>query len=479
MKKIIVAFTISTLFSFQNYKTFQVAQNTNYKEVVLPETAPFFPFVNSNIEKYSAVHRDKEGIPMLDYNNKFEYYPIQYTQIALHYYANYVITKSESSKTAFLSIAEFARKTIVYKDDFAVLQYNFIVQPYHIKPPCASAMAQSFGIGVMLEAYSITNDEEYLKIANKMVASFDVLIENGGVKSIWGDVPFYEEYPDSNSHVLNGYMFSLSGLYYSYKVTDNQDAKRLFDVGINSLKTKINQYDAGFTSFYSKLNYDQSAYASAINEDPDHYHELEIFQLLTLYIWTNESIFKEYAHKFLKYDTGTVTDFYNEKKFSKITASHTIDPVNYGVNKLDDELWSWGNYWSTAFFPTNLEITFLLCKNEVEKTNIEALTFYSISENTLPKNFEVFILDKNNKWNKACDAYQMRARSRNYYKTDNFETFIETYYFPKPQKGIALRINFLDARNAAIITLREINVQYDRLNELETIQGIARKNNPF
>lgn len=441
--------------------------------------APIFPFVNTNIEKFNNVHRDADGIPMLLYDNKYEYYPIQYTQVALHYYANYISTKDEKSKKTFLAIVDFAKNHMVYINDFAVLQYNFIVTPYKQKPPCQSSMAQSFGIGMMIEAYSLTKDESYMKTALDMINSFDALLENGGVKSMWEGTPFFEEYPDPNSHVLNGYMFSLSGLYYAYKTTGNPHAKRLFDMGINSLKVKINQYDAAFTSYYSKLVGEQPAFASAINDDPDHYHELEIFQLLTLYIWTNESIFKEYAHKFLKYDTGKVTDFFNEPKFSSITASNTIDPVNFGVNKLDDELWSWGNYWSTSQFPTDLEIKFSPIGGQNIKTNIKAISFYSISENTLPKNFEVYVLDEKNKWNKACDAYQMRIRNRNYYKTDSFETFIETYYFPAPQKGSALKIKFLDSRNGGIIALREINIQYDRFQELEFIENIARNSNPF
>lgn len=73
----------------------------------------------------------------------------------------------------------------------------------------------------------------------------------------------------------------------------------------------------------------------------------------------------------------------------------------------------------------------------------------------------------------------MRIRNRNYYKTDNFETFIETFYFSKPIKGSALKIKFLDSRDGETIALREINIHYDRLQELETMENIARNNNPF
>ena len=73
----------------------------------------------------------------------------------------------------------------------------------------------------------------------------------------------------------------------------------------------------------------------------------------------------------------------------------------------------------------------------------------------------------------------MSIRNRNYYKTDNFETFIETFYFSKPISGSALKIKFLDSRDGGIIALREINIQYDRSQELETIENIAKNSNSF
>jgi hypothetical protein len=462
--------------------------NANRKvEKAIPPMAPIFPFVNKDIDKFNSVFRDSNGIPMLLYENEHHYYPIQYTQIALHYYANYVETKNPKSKASFLKIAKFIKENIVYIDDFAVLQYDFIVKPYKLKPPCGSAMSQGFGIGVMIEAYSITKEKIYLDIANKMVKSFGATIEKGGVQSRWGNSIYYEEYADPNSHVLNGYMFSLSGLYYCFKTIGNKEAKKYFDIGIDSLKAKINEYDAAFTSYYSKVNYDQPAYASAINDDPDHYHELEIYQLLTLFVWTKESIFKEYAHKFLKYDTEKVTDFYNVNKFIKIEASSTIEPINYGVDKLDDGLWSYGNYWSTNQKRTDLTIKFNafnsisshVVSEESELKNIEAITFYAISEDSSPRNFEIYYLDKDNNWIKYCEAYQLRKRCRNYYKTDNFETFIDTYYFPSIIYAKELRIKFLDFRNDEMVALREINVYFDRTKELDFIEQKAKKNNPL
>lgn len=223
-------------------------------------------------------------------------------------------------------------------------------------------------------------------MAEKFIKSFNSAIDNGGVRSNWDGYPFYEEYADPNSHVLNGYIFSLAGLYYAYKTTGNEEAKEYFVEGIETLKVKISDYDAEFTSYYSKVitsNDHGYAFSSAINED--HYHELVIYQLLTLYEWTKEPILKEYAHKFLRQDTGFVNDFYDFPKFKNISASSTIDPKEHGVNQLDNELWSWDNYWSTNKFPTELTLEFAN-----EKRKIEAISFFAISEQSAPRNFKVY-----------------------------------------------------------------------------------------
>ena len=48
---------------------------------------------------------------------------------------------------------------------------------------------------------------------------------------------FYEEYPTTKgNYTLNGFMFTLVGLYDYYKVTGNELAKELYDDGIETLK---------------------------------------------------------------------------------------------------------------------------------------------------------------------------------------------------------------------------------------------------
>lgn len=438
------------------------------------QNAPAFPFTSARIEKFKKLQHNELGIPLLNYNGKSEVYPITYTQSALFFYNNYIETNNIDSKERFLKIADFIKKEAVIVDNYAVLRYNFPVENYNLKLPAASSMSQSFGMAVLIQAYSITNDQTYLELAEKFLNSFDKTLNEGGVLNYWDNLPFYEEYADPNSHVLNGFIFSLAGLYYAYKTTGNEQAKKYFDRGVQTLKHKIREYDAIFTSYYNKIKTSEnvSAYASAINEDPDHYHELVIYQLLTLYLWTGEPEFKEYAHKFLQQDTGWVTNFYDFSKYISIESSFTSEPKEYGLNHLDNELWSWGNYWSTYKFPTELILEF-----DESRKDIFAATFYAINEESLPDKYDIYIYEENN-WVKSFSSEAIIKIDKKYYKTGNYETYIETHFFPKKLQSQKLKIVFNSSKKGNLITLREINIHFNREKELNYILKEIKNRQP-
>ncbi|WP_286421644.1 D-glucuronyl C5-epimerase family protein [Myroides odoratimimus] len=429
---------------------------------------PKFPFSGSNIAMYDNLERSEAGIPLIYYNSGHHYYPITFCQVALAYHANFLETKSENSKEEFLKISSHILNEAVLIEDFAVLQTELQVENYRLPSKWASAMSQGYAVVIMLQAYNLTRDNRYLDMSNKFLKSFDYSIDKGGVLNFWDGYPFYEEYADPKSHVLNGYMFSLAGLYYSYRVTGNNDAKRLFDQGINTLKAKIHVYDSFFTSNYNKLRVEEmknETYASAINEDPDHYHELEIYQLLTLYYWTNESILREYAHKFIKYDTGKIDSYYDFDKFKKVTSLK----LQENIDVLTDELGSWGNFWSTKNKDNELIIEF-----DKYRRNIEGIVFYSPTEESLPHNYSIYVWERDN-WEKIYTNKDIYNKNRKYYKTGGFDTFIDINYFPVSFATNKLKISF-DVGSRGNVSLREINVLFDQDDKVEYILNSIRKN---
>jgi len=268
MKKIFIFIISFLLFSACKNETSKISKISESNSNIVP-----FPFSNANLKTYPV---NEENIPLLNYNGKNELYPITYTQAAKYLYHNYYITKNESIKSQFLNIADFIKKQMVYIDDFDVLQYNFHVKDYNYKLPATSSMSQGFALGVMAQAYSLTGDQSYIEVAEKILNSYGKTIDEGGILNYWDELPIYEEYVDPKSHVLNGFIFSLSGLYYYYKTMGSEKAKKYFDEGVETLVKKLPEYDATFTSYYSKtINSDNvNVFASAINNDPDHFTNL-------------------------------------------------------------------------------------------------------------------------------------------------------------------------------------------------------------
>lgn len=93
--------------------------------------------------------------------------------------------------------------------------------------------------------------QKYLNAALKATGLFHKLAKDGGVKAIFlKEYTWYEEYPTQpSSFVLNGFIFSLLGLYdlaeASRSAGIQSDAESLYKDGLRSLKALAMLYDTG------------------------------------------------------------------------------------------------------------------------------------------------------------------------------------------------------------------------------------------
>jgi len=208
---------------------------------------------------------DQNSIPLTEYGGKIgtKYQPVGIAHYALGNYDLYLKTRNDKYKEVFLRQADWFCNNLIAKRlsrsfTFGIWEYKFDFEPYWLKAPWPSAMSQGEGISVLLRAYQLTNDQEYLKFANLALKSFEVPLNEGGVKYedkegfVW-----YEEYPaTSPPHVLNGFIFALLGLYDFYKITRDKKALELFNRGIETIKANLHLYDIGFWSTYDLQEYE-------------------------------------------------------------------------------------------------------------------------------------------------------------------------------------------------------------------------------
>lgn len=251
---------------------------------------------------------DDKGVMISNYHGvqRKVYNPLIAANGGLLYYRdleNYIDT--EKSKEYFTNTADWLVSTSVNKTDelkngkeYVVWEYDFPWKFYGwVEPPYYSALAQAESIYVLALAFDLTNDEKYLLTAKKAMKAFFVDYDDGGLATV--------ETPDGSSiflqilakpgfiktYVLNGDTQSLIFLWRYYEMTNDSNAKVIFDKGINYLKENLWRYDTGSWSSYDLLE----------NPATAEYHKAQISQLEELYDITGENVFKVYADRFEKY----------------------------------------------------------------------------------------------------------------------------------------------------------------------------------
>ena len=133
----------------------------------------------------------------------------------------------------------------------------------------------------------------------------------GGVRAVFADrYPWYEEYPTTPpTFVLNGFMFSLLGLYDTAVAagevlgqTSGVKARRLFDEGIVSLKAMASLFDTGSGSLYDLHHY-QTGDVPNVARAEYHVTHLNLLAALSA-ILPDEEILKTIHTRWLSYHHG-------------------------------------------------------------------------------------------------------------------------------------------------------------------------------
>ena len=86
-------------------------------------------------------------------------------------------------------------------------------------------------------------------------------------------------------------LFTVLGIYDYYKYTNDNDAKLLFDKGVNSIKKEIAKYNDNGYSYYDLLG-----------NPADKYHKIHVDLLKKIYDLTGEQILIQYSNLWKSYN---------------------------------------------------------------------------------------------------------------------------------------------------------------------------------
>lgn len=279
---------------FRNQKYWSLSNKDN----CTIDTISGFFFLNLKDRLYDNHYDsfDEIGLPIRVVKGEKSY---NYTTICSYALANwhlYLETGENKHTIALFQAIDFLFKNHTLTD------YGGVVFPFKGK---LSAMNQGEALSVLARGYELTNNEDYIEFAKKIIIPYEFSIKDYGVKGKFKElknVYWYEEIAQiPHKHILNGMVYALNGLWEIYKVKPQLlNAKELFDQGINYIEKALPLFDTGKWSWYWIDEANPNYIASAM------YHNLHCCQLRFLYSITGISTFKEYADKFENYDENHI-----------------------------------------------------------------------------------------------------------------------------------------------------------------------------
>ncbi|MFY9675207.1 MAG: D-glucuronyl C5-epimerase family protein [Terriglobales bacterium] len=249
---------------------------------------------------YAGAH-DPGGIPMLDYRGAIglQYNPIAIAQWGLANYNRYCETSDATRLAKTLKSADWLVANLERNAHGLWVWNHHFDWEYRstLRAPWYSGLAQGQGISLLLRAHAETGTETYLHAAETAFATLTRPICEGGVlfEDANGDLWIEEYLVDPPTHILNGFMWALWGVFDFWLACGDDSAKKLFDRGVSTLLRNLSSYDTGYWSLYEQSGTRLKMLASPF------YHRLHIVQLHVMANLTGDRRFSDVAARWEDY----------------------------------------------------------------------------------------------------------------------------------------------------------------------------------
>jgi hypothetical protein len=260
-------------------------------------------YTAKNMADYYDMVFDENGIIMMPHyidhvessrgEGTHYYSPLKIAHYVLGTYNDYLASGDESLlPSLFHHVNYLVQYSEQFEGDENVLVWRTptSVARYGVGVNHTSAIVQGLVISALLRAYLLTDERQYLDVAQKALPILEIPVERGGVRaeSHWGVA--YEEYPSfPYSHVVNGFIFCLIGLYELNKISGLQHTGFLLNQGINTLKKMIPYW---VTDTWTKYDLRDVTNGERVNLSTRHYQYLHIDQVDVMYRVTGDRAFE-------------------------------------------------------------------------------------------------------------------------------------------------------------------------------------------
>lgn len=261
-----------------------------------------------------AVYRgpfDDRGVPLLNYRGDIgvQYNPIAVAQYGLARFNRWVEQGGGTDdKEAWLAASRWLAAELTPNGHGIDVWMHHFDWPYRqpLRSPWYSGLAQGNGLSMLVRAAAATDDARFGAAAHRAFESFHHSVSDGGVVFIdcLGDVWIEEYLVDPPSHILNGFMWALWGVYDYAKWSSSPRAEALWNTCVSTLERRLDEFDTGWWSLYEAREGAREMLASR------YYHNLHIAQLRVMYRLSGRVAFDAAARRFSAYEKRRYNRFH-------------------------------------------------------------------------------------------------------------------------------------------------------------------------
>jgi heparosan-N-sulfate-glucuronate 5-epimerase len=252
-------------------------------------------FSETSVRGYFIDFRAKTTAPTAQAPRKLQ--PAALAQLALGWWERSLLGDREAP-AAFQAIASALANEPEEHGWTLRWPYRVDVPKYRLSVPWYSAMAQGQIASVFVRAQTRHDDRDYGELACRAV---EPLLRPGGseLAFVSSAGPILEEAPsDPPSHILNGWIFALWGLWDVHVGLTDAAAGAAFEDGVQCLRRLIDGYDVGWWTRYSLYPH------PVVDLAKPFYHRLHVDQTAALYCLTGFSEFRQASERWRAYDTA-------------------------------------------------------------------------------------------------------------------------------------------------------------------------------
>jgi hypothetical protein len=244
---------------------------------------------------------DEGGVPLLDYRGRIgrQYNPIAIAHYGLARFNRWCESGDSSDRTAWLAASRWLVANLQPNAHGVPVWSHHFDWPYRqlLEAPWYSGLAQGNGVSMFVRAATETRDDAFADAAHRAFQSLELSVSRGGVlvTDQRGDVWIEEYIVDPPSHILNGFIWALWGVYDYAQWSRRSSASALWDACLRTLEARLDDFDTGWWSMYEAPTDGHRMLASL------YYHRLHAVQLRVLHELTGNDAFAARAARFEGY----------------------------------------------------------------------------------------------------------------------------------------------------------------------------------